>query len=250
MRTICSLKVTKTPLRLLSLHSGHLHTRSATMSTQSGPTIKPISIHIPPTLQSFTIPLGSFLERNTQYDRLVCSAFIFSPATCHHHHHALANEASTPSRLLLLRRAFTDTAFPDLWEVPGGSVDKDDPTILHGLAREVFEETGLRLTRFVRLVGDAIKWTTTEKGGAVKWLKFSFEIEVSEVGALKTGVDEQDVEGYLRSLPVDLDPHEHQDHAWVTEKEVRAFYEEGIGKKIVSKEQAGKMLEAFELRRL
>ncbi|KAL9012786.1 MAG: hypothetical protein Q9180_009073, partial [Flavoplaca navasiana] len=189
---------------------------------------------------------------NTQYDRLVCSAFIFTPAPCHRHHNFHVNEATTPPRLLLLRRSSTDTAFPNLWEIPGGSVDKDDPTILHGLAREVFEETGLRLTRFVRLVGGAIKWTTTEGHGSVdtlkeiKWIKLSFEIEVEEIGDLKIGVDEHGDERYL---PVDLDPQEHQDYAWVTEKEVRAFYEEGVGRQIVSKEQAGKMLEAFGLRR-
>ncbi|KAL8999954.1 MAG: hypothetical protein Q9169_001360 [Polycauliona sp. 2 TL-2023] len=217
------------------------------MSTQSNTSITPISIRIPPTLQSFMIPLGSFLANNTQYDRLVCSSFIFAPATCHHHNHAHANEATVPSLLLLLRRSSTDSAFPGLWEVPGGSIDKDDPTILHGLAREVFEETGLRLTRFVRLVGDAIKWQTTEEHGTGDKPK-GFEIEVSEIGASKAGSGQKDVEGYLRSLPVDLDPEEHQDHAWVTKEEVKAFYDGGVGKEIVSKEQAGKMLEAFGLR--
>ncbi|KAI4268028.1 MAG: hypothetical protein LQ337_008074 [Flavoplaca oasis] len=224
------------------------------MSTQPHSTVTPISIHIPPNLRSLAIPLSSFLAKNTQYDRLVCSAFIFNPAPCHRHQdfHANANEATIPPRLLLLRRSSTDTAFPNLWEIPGGSVDKDDPTILHGLAREVFEETGLRLTRFVRLVGETIKWTTTEGDGTVdtskeiQWMKLSFEIEVEEIGELKIGVDEH---GDERCLPVDLDPREHQDHAWVTEKEVRAFYEEGVGRQIVSKEQAGKMLEAFGSRR-
>lgn len=216
--------------------------------------MKPISIHIPQALQAFTVPLGSFLEKNTQYDRLVCSAFVFAPATCRRHDTHRSSKATTPPRLLLLRRSSTDTAFPSLWEVPGGSIDKDDPSILHGLAREVFEETGLRLTRFVRLVGEAIKWTTAEvegianKSNDIKWLKFSFEIEVAEVrGASET---DQDVEKYLRSLPVDLDPLEHQGYAWVTEKEVRAFYEEGLRMAIVSKEQAGKMLEAFESRKV
>ena len=166
------------------------------------------------------------------------------------------NEASTPPRLLLLRRSSTDTAFPNLWEIPGGSVDKDDPTILHGLAREVFEETGLRLTRFVRLVGEIVEWMTTEgDDGIVKepkkisWVKLSFEIEVAEVGDLMREIDGHDVEDVLQPLPIDLDPQEHQDHAWVTEKEVRDFIEKRTGKEIVSKEQAGKMLEAFELRR-
>ncbi|KAL8904983.1 MAG: hypothetical protein Q9171_006852 [Xanthocarpia ochracea] len=141
-------------------------------------------------------------------------------------------------------------------EVPGGSIEADDPTVLHGLAREVFDETGLRLTRFVRLVGENIKGSTSQeektvsKPGDPKRFKLGFEIEVSEIGVLETDTNDRDVEGYLRSVPVDLDPHEHQDQAWVTEEDVKAFYENGVGRPIVSKDQAGEMLEAFRLRRL
>ncbi|KAL8680132.1 MAG: hypothetical protein Q9186_003656 [Xanthomendoza sp. 1 TL-2023] len=227
------------------------------MSTQTDlATPTPISITIPPALQSLAIPLRSFLTKNEKYDRLVCSAFIFAPPAAHHHHHHHLGEShsATPSRLLLLRRSATDTAFPNLWEVPGGSIDENDPTILHGLAREVFEETGLRLTRFVRLIGDGIKWTTypqdVKSTVTCQWFKLSFEIEVAEIGAFTHEQQQQeDVEGYLNSLPVDLDPEEHQEYAWVTEEEIRTFYNEGVGREIISKEQAGKMLEAFVLRR-
>ncbi|KAL8735164.1 MAG: hypothetical protein Q9166_001040 [cf. Caloplaca sp. 2 TL-2023] len=212
----------------------------------------PISIHIPSALRPFTVPVRSFLVRNSNYDRLVCSAFIFAPHSCHHKSHS--DDSVAPSRLLLLRRSATDIAFPNLWEVPGGTIDEVDPTILHGLAREIFEEAGLRLTRFVRLVGQGIEWTTTdEHGGNPKqcsWLKLGFEVEVDEIKKSTTSIEEKDVEGYLDSLPVHLDPEEHQEHAWVTEKEVRAFYEEGVGREIVSKEQAGKMLHAFYLRKI
>ena len=140
--------------------------------------------------------------------------------------------------------------------MPGGSVERDDPTVLHGLAREVFEETGLRLTRFVRLVGEHIKETTSQqektvsKPGDPKRLKLGFEIEVSEIGVLETDMNEREIEGYLRSVPVDLDPYERQDQAWVTEEDVKGFYENGVGRPIVSKDQAGEMLEAFRLRQL
>ena len=62
-----------------------------------------------------------------------------------------------------------------MWEIPGGSVDRSDPTILHGLAREVFEETGLKLTKFVRGVGNGIEFAT---GPRKRWMKLSFDIEV------------------------------------------------------------------------
>ncbi len=218
------------------------------MSTQD-PSIPPtpIKIHIPPALQCYTIPLRSFLARNPTYSRLVCSAFIFAPPS----------PSATDPRLLLLRRSATDVAFPGLWEIPGGSAGEDDPSILHSLAREVFEETGLRLARVVRQVGGGIEWTEEKKkkkgadGSTTteirKWLKLSFEIEVAEIGACS---GHGGVEGYLASLPVEIDPEEHQEYAWVTEGDVRVFLEEGKGREIVSREQAEKMLRAFEVRRM
>jgi 8-oxo-dGTP pyrophosphatase MutT (NUDIX family) len=45
-------------------------------------------------------------------------------------------------RLLLMQRAASDS-LPLLWEVPGGALDPEDPTVLHGAARELWEEAGL-----------------------------------------------------------------------------------------------------------
>ena len=49
------------------------------------------------------------------------------------------------------------------------------PQILHGLARELFEETGLKLTKILRAVGEGIEFKT---GDRRLWMKLSFEIEV------------------------------------------------------------------------
>jgi 8-oxo-dGTP pyrophosphatase MutT (NUDIX family) len=57
----------------------------------------------------------------------------------------------------------TERSFPNLWEVPGGSPELSDPTILHSVAREAFEETGLRLTKFVRQIGDGVEFNTGPK---------------------------------------------------------------------------------------
>lgn len=59
--------------------------------------------------------------------------------------------------------------------IMNSSVDTSDPTILHGLAREVFEETGLKLMRFIRGVGEGIEFTTGPRG---RWMKLTFEIEI------------------------------------------------------------------------
>lgn len=179
------------------------------------------------------------------YSRLVCSAFIFAPPS----------PTATEPRLLLLRRSATDVAFPGLWEIPGGSAGEDDPSILHSLAREVFEETNLRLARVVRQIGGGIEWTEEKKGadGTTEirnWLKLSFEIEVAEIGSSTAFSGHQDAEGYLESLPVEIDPEEHQGYAWVTEGDVRMFVEDGKGREVVTREQAEKMLRAFEVRRM
>ncbi|KAI4166579.1 MAG: hypothetical protein LQ343_007933 [Gyalolechia ehrenbergii] len=216
------------------------------MSTQtSAPTAQPISIHIPHTLRCYATPLHSFLARNPGYHRVVCSAFIFAPPTA-----SQSNLSATDSRLLLVKRSAAEVSFPNLWEIPGGSVAEEDPTILHSLAREVFEETGLRLTRVIRQAGEGIEWTDNRNGKERKWLKLTFEIEVVEIGSSITTVDGGNVERYFESIPVELDPEEHQEYAWATEKEIREFLDEGKGREIGWKELAGQMLKAFEVGRM
>ncbi|KAL8737683.1 MAG: hypothetical protein Q9181_001443 [Wetmoreana brouardii] len=223
------------------------------MSTQPGSlSPKPISIHIPHSLQHYAIPLPHFLATNPEYDRLVCSAFIFTPPLSTH-----TTSHQFPSCLLLLQRTAHDTHYPSKWEVPGGSAKEDDPTILHSLAREVFEETGLRLTRLLRQVGEGMKWTTEEKDDATgnikeyKWLKLSFHIEVAEIAKPQLIVDAASFYEYLSSIPLQLDPEEHEYSTWASEDDIGEFVENGTvgeGPDIVSKEQAERMLMAFELK--
>ena len=139
---------------------------------------KPISIHISPALKHLAVPLKYFLKNHPEYACLAVGAFIFWPA----HHVTTPSSESNSSRLLLVQRAASETAFPDRWEVPGGSSEHSDPTILHSIAREVFEETGLRLTRVVQQVGNGVKFTTGRNDKSQQWLKLSFEIEVAEIG--------------------------------------------------------------------
>lgn len=82
------------------------------------PSPSPATTH--PTLYPFPI------------DHFLASTFVFDAS----------------SRLLLVQRSATD-AFPLCWEIPGGSVDPADESVLHAAARELQEEAGLRATAFV-----------------------------------------------------------------------------------------------------
>ena len=207
--------------------------------------MEPISIHIPPQLRHLAISPSSFYETHPDCERLVVGAFIFQQ---------LLPEAEPA--ILLVQRASTES-FPNAWEVPGGSVEGFDPTILHSVAREVFEETGLHLTRVVREVGKGLRFTTR-----FKCLKLSFEIEVSEIqqpSAKEVSLHKSNSQKELkarsfraeeeREVSVTLDPAEHQRYAWVVEEDIKTP-ERSVDKlSFVAEDQQQAMLAAFESRR-
>ncbi|KAF8435204.1 NUDIX hydrolase domain-like protein [Terfezia claveryi] len=129
-------------------------------------------------------------------------AFIFTPPSV------------KPPKILLLRRAAVpEESFPLLWEVPGGGAEFPpiDETILDAVTREVFEETGLRVTRILGAVkgpnGEC--WQEfegrridTHKGRQRVYRKFNFLVEVEWLRGVKLADDE------------------HIEHAWVTSDEL------------------------------
>jgi 8-oxo-dGTP diphosphatase len=60
------------------------------------------------------------------------------------------------------RRSDERKLFPGLWDIPGGHVEPDE-TPLEALAREVYEETGWRVTRILAELGE---WRWTGDDGA------------------------------------------------------------------------------------
>lgn len=196
---------------------------------------KPISIHIPPSLGHLNTSLQQFLDYNKSTNlnchMLAVGACIFAPTNAQH----------PKSRLLLLQRAATDS-YPNAWEFPGGSAESSDPSILHSVARETFEETGLRLTRFVRQVGNGTRWTTRTKSANQTWLKLVFEIEVVELHGTMAGMAGED-----NLAPVTLDPEEHQKYAWVTEAEIQQCTTTSGPYPTMTEEQRQVMLQAFAL---
>lgn len=110
------------------------------------------------------------------------------------------------NRLLLVQRA-ADDSMPNLWETPGGACDPEDPSILAGCARELFEEAGLTAKHIVRNVsqgegGPEFYVFTNSKGNRL-YVQFAFQVEVDDVEEVK------------------LDPVEHQAYVWATEEQIR-----------------------------
>ncbi|KAK1757005.1 NUDIX hydrolase domain-like protein [Echria macrotheca] len=147
------------------------------------------------------------------------------------------------NKVLLVQRASHDS-MPNLWEVPGGAVDAEDATILHGAARELWEEAGLVLTRIKRFIPEGgqdngfdirfienMGYRFTNRARTKKFCRFSFEAEVESCDA------------------VALDPNEHQDYVWASEDEVRA---QKIGDRAIpltGPAGLAMLLTAFRLRR-
>lgn len=201
------------------------------------PVASPIQICVPPELVGLGVNVKTFLEVNSHagsiYDRLVVSACIFAPR----------NRNDPEPRLLIVQRAAGEAAFPNKWEVPGGSCERNDPTVAHSLGREVFEETSLRLTRLCWQVGESSCWIDGRHDS--KWLKLTFEIEVEEVHGLG---GQYTKDGYERVI-IRLDPKEHQKYSWATEDEIKQSHPSSGPFPTITEAQSEKMLEAFALHR-
>ena len=103
-----------------------------------------------PSLSAFQKPLSEFLETHGGYDGIAVGACVFRNADP-----APASEggAARRDRILLLQRAATDS-MPLRWEIPGGACDFEDESLLHALARELWEESGLQARAVRALVID------------------------------------------------------------------------------------------------
>ncbi|KAF7506559.1 hypothetical protein GJ744_011596 [Endocarpon pusillum] len=136
------------------------------------------------------------------------------------------------SRILLLQRAPGDS-MANRWETPGGACDNKDQTILHAVARELWEETMLVARSVGPLVGEGYTFTT-RSGKMVRKLNFIVEVE------------RRDDEGDGGSnFEVRLRPEEHQGFVWATDEEVRACKVGDVEIRFTTPEQEAVVLDAF-----
>lgn len=191
------------------------------MATDARPTPPAHDPTYPAQLELYNVNMAEWYRRTGETCAgLATSSFIFDAA----------------GRLLSIQRAKHDS-MPCLWEVPGGAVDPEDPSLMRAAAREIFEETGLVAKNIVRLVLPPANINAeggsyfTNRNGTRTYCRFSFEVEVADGAEVK------------------LDPDEHQDFLWVTEEQVRKqrFGEREIP--VTNEHMAGLILEAFAQRR-
>ncbi|KAH8667647.1 NUDIX hydrolase domain-like protein [Tricladium varicosporioides] len=144
---------------------------------------------------------------------------------------ALVFSSPSPSspelKILLLQRALHDT-LPGRWEVPGGGCDDDDPSILHGVARELYEEAGLKAVRMEAVVGEEERFVSS-RGMGVR--KFNFLVGVKEG------------EGVV------LDENEHQNYVWASESEFKEGRVGSIQLVFTTEKVRGLLVEGFRIAR-
>ncbi|RYP92283.1 hypothetical protein DL770_001596 [Monosporascus sp. CRB-9-2] len=219
----------------------------------------PTTFTVSPSLAAFQKPLRAYLDANPRYGAIVVGACVFdngnrtttdttttlaiddkdnsAPASA-----TQQEKGEQEPRILLLQRAPTDS-MPLRWEVPGGACDHEDETLLHAVARELWEESGLRAASIEALVfsGSGIGTGTgtgvidhdvffSRRGLRVR--KFSFVV----------GVEEGPAE-------VRLDPAEHVAFLWVTEEEARRGRHGDVALEFTTPRQREVVLEAFKMMR-
>lgn len=169
-----------------------------------------------PSVSTFLVSSQNFFSQNpddlSRYQHLATGAVVF--------------DKSTPPRILLIQRAANDS-MPNLWETPGGACDDDDETLLYGVARELWEEAGLKATSIGPQVGEGYVFHT-RSGKTVSKFTFIAEVESEEVK---------------------LDPEEHQKHVWATEEEVKRHRVGDVVIDFTHSNQEDVVLQAFEVQR-
>ncbi|KYK57082.1 hypothetical protein DCS_04089 [Drechmeria coniospora] len=191
----------------------------------------------------FSVSLKTYLATHPEFDAVATGGLIFTtgdPSTDTSGDGGTKTMTKqTTRRLLLIQRAAHDS-MPSRWEVPGGACDPGDATLLHGLARELWEETGLVMRHIIARVGlGGAAGHDLGKGaedGAVffsrrghRIIKYSFAVEVE------------------RPSEIVIDPNEHQRYLWATESECAAGRVGDVDIQFTMEQQMATIMEGFRL---
>jgi 8-oxo-dGTP pyrophosphatase MutT (NUDIX family) len=187
-----------------------------------------------PHLSKYNVTAQDYLDTHPDTHVLATGTAVF------------ARENMGQDHLLLVQRSASDS-YPGCWEIPGGSVDMTGETILEAAARELREETGLTVRRFVGDM-DVVRFCTGRARYERWWLKFAFDVEVAEA----TTVNDAELEALgtdIVGAKIKLDEREHQAWLWASENDIKNASAGGIKLRFVSSEQKRTMLDAFAQRK-
>ena len=137
----------------------------------------------------------SLYSSSPRYDEITVGAIIFKPSTVNTHN------------ILLLKRAAHDSAFPNMFAVPGGHVEDTDLSIFQGLKREVFEETTMLVRGIIDQI-DPLAWVTESP------VQGAAEASVTRLTTLQLNFV-CDVE----EMTFQVDPEEHSVGVWADREE-------------------------------
>ncbi|RKF59358.1 putative nudix domain protein [Erysiphe neolycopersici] len=169
----------------------------------------------PPFLNKFAKPVENYLTENRyddRYDGICTGAFTLD----------------NMGKMLIVQRADTDS-WPGRWEIPGGACEATDKTILDGMVREMWEESGLIVTNIVGVLNNEGKSFTSRR--RKRYLKFEFEVEIEPSNEIR------------------LNPAEHKAFMWITEEEFHARKKDDsdITFQFTTELQADSVREVFQL---
>jgi 8-oxo-dGTP pyrophosphatase MutT (NUDIX family) len=214
----------------------------------AGPSSSIHSYTVAPHLQAeFDVPLSVFAVTHAEYGKFIVGAFIF---LCRNGSEEASSASTTTGTatgdntqtlssqplVLLLQRAEYDS-YGGYWDFPGGSVENTDATLLDGVVREVFEETGYHVSHIRELVRVDTWGYLTRQFHVGQIAKFSFIVDVHEAVSSESQSAEDGLE---------LDAEPRDDNALTTQQPC----EQGEEKHIVNWERIAEEMQALKVEAL
>jgi 8-oxo-dGTP pyrophosphatase MutT (NUDIX family) len=205
----------------------------------------PLSYTTSPAVSLLAITRPEFLAFRPRIQALMAGAVVFRQVPTGH---------PTADQVLVVRRAASDS-YPGTWEIPGGSIDETDSTVVAGAVRELWEETGLRARHVPCAVGMLLQ------DGRAAEVAAKDDTRLDDDGLTVTFVETGRVWGKSTVMVevestevVTVRPDEHSEWAWVTEEEVhRGQMDGGDGGRrelnLVSEGVKWTLLDAFRMRK-
>ncbi|KAK8063901.1 hypothetical protein PG996_008553 [Apiospora saccharicola] len=150
-----------------------------------------------PSVAPFATSMAAYLAANAGFEGLATGALVFHSFPSNSSSSSSSSDPSGPTgatlenstdhdkqqeeedRILLVQRAAHDS-MPLRWEVPGGACDDEDETVLHAVARELWEESGLRAAHIGPQVGEGRAFFT-RRGRRMLKVEFLADVQGERV---------------------------------------------------------------------